>query len=31
MEWYAAHKPELEANWQLARERKPLKPIDPLE
>ena len=31
IEWYAAHKPELEENWQLARDRQPLKPIEPLE
>ena len=31
LEWYAAHGPELEENWQLARNRQPLKPIAPLE
>ena len=30
-EWYAAHRPELEENWQRARNRQPLKPIEPLE
>jgi hypothetical protein len=31
LEGYSAHKPELEENWQLARNRQPLKPIEPLE
>lgn len=31
LEWYAVHKPEIEENWQLARNRQPLKPIEPLE
>ena len=31
MEWYQLHKAELEQNWELARERKPLKRIAPLE
>lgn len=31
MEWYELHKAELEENWQLTQERKPLKPISPLE
>ena len=29
--FHAAHRPELEENWQLARDRKPLKRIEPLE
>lgn len=29
-EWAAAHREELRENWALAREHKPLKPIDPL-
>jgi hypothetical protein len=31
LEWSAAHKAELIANWQLAREGKPLERVDPLE
>ena len=31
MEWYQLNKAELEQNWELARERKPLKRIAPLE
>jgi len=31
MEWYELHKAELEENWQLAQERKPLIAISPLE
>jgi hypothetical protein len=30
-EWLAVHRDELMADWKLARERKPLKKIDPLE
>jgi len=30
-EWLAIHRNELVANWQRARERQPLQPIDPLE
>ena len=31
MEWYDLHKGELAENWDLARQRKPLKSIAPLE
>ena len=31
LEWYEAHRDELAANWQLAREERPLNPIEPLE
>ena len=31
LEWYTMHEAELRENWSLARERKPLRPIDPLE
>jgi hypothetical protein len=31
LEWLAIHRAELLADWELARLRKPLKPIDPLE
>ncbi len=31
LEWYQLHRAELEQNWGLARERKPLKRIAPLE
>jgi hypothetical protein len=31
LEWYGAHRPELEENWQRARDRLPLQPIEPLE
>ena len=31
IEWAAIHQPELLANWQRAREQKPLKKIEPLE
>ena len=31
LEWHGLHKKELLENWQLAEERKPLKPISPLE
>jgi len=30
-EWHALHKDELLEDWDLARERKPLKSIAPLE
>lgn len=30
-EWYALHQDELMTNWRLARERRPLRRIDPLE
>ena len=29
-EWYERHHEELIANWELARQRKPLQPIPPL-
>lgn len=29
-EWAEAHEAELQANWERARERKPLQPIEPL-
>jgi hypothetical protein len=31
LEWYSLHQAELLANWNLARERRPLNRIDPLE
>ena len=31
LEWYGLHREELEKDWQLAKERKPLLPIAPLE
>jgi len=31
LEWYNLHKSELLENWELARERKPLSRVDPLE
>ena len=31
LEWAALHKPELLENWNLARQRKPLNPVAPLE
>ena len=31
LEWYALHREELLADWRLAEERKPLRPIAPLE
>ena len=31
LEWYALHRDELQEDWDLARERKPLRSIDPLE
>ena len=31
LEWYDIHKAELLENWLLAEQRKPLKPIAPLE
>lgn len=31
LEWYNLHRNELAENWELARARKPLRPIDPLE
>lgn len=29
-EWTALHRDELSANWELARQEEPLKPIEPL-
>jgi len=31
LEWYQAHREELRQNWELAKARKPLRPIAPLE
>jgi len=31
LEWHSLHKDELLEDWDLARERKPLKSITPLE
>lgn len=31
LEWYELNKSELEENWKLAKERKPLRGIAPLE
>ena len=31
LEWYQLHQSELQQNWELARARKPLRPIPPLE
>lgn len=31
MEWHQLHKGELKANWEAARNRKPLSKIEPLE
>lgn len=31
LEWYRLHRAELEEDWRLAAERKPLKAIQPLE
>lgn len=31
MEWHQLHKDELVANWEAARNRKPLSKIEPLE
>ena len=31
MDWYLLHKDELTANWEAARNRKPLSKIEPLE
>jgi hypothetical protein len=30
-EWYQQHRAELLDNWELARQRKPLRDIEPLE
>jgi hypothetical protein len=31
LEWYAIHRQALMENWELAEQRKSLKPIPPLE
>ena len=31
LEWLELHREELMEDWELAQDRKPLKPIDPLE
>ena len=31
LEWYELHQAELLENWELAQQRRPLKPIAPLE
>jgi len=31
MEWLELHKSELLENWELAKQRMPLKKVDPLE
>ncbi len=31
IEWATLHRDELMADWELARQQKPLRPIDPLE
>ena len=31
LEWLELHREELMQDWRLARERKPLNPIEPLE
>ncbi len=31
LEWYNMHGEELRQNWELAKARKPLRPIRPLE
>ncbi len=31
MEWARAHKEQLLSDWQLAKSRQPLRPIEPLE
>ena len=30
-EWLALHRAELETDWELAQQKKPLNPINPLE
>ncbi len=30
-EWLAIHRAEIETDWELACQKKPLNPIDPLE
>lgn len=31
LEWYSRHGEELAETWELARQRRPLRRIDPLE
>ena len=31
LQWYSMHKDELADDWQRARQKLPLKPIEPLE
>jgi hypothetical protein len=31
LEWLALHREELADDWRLAEQRKPMKPIAPLE
>jgi len=31
LEWYTPHRAALLENWELAEQRKPLKPLPPLE
>jgi len=31
LEWLQVHRTELLADWELARQQRPLNPIDPLE
>jgi len=31
LEWWQQHREELVTNWELAKQRQPLKKIDPLE
>ena len=31
LEWYSLHGPELLEDWRLARDRRPLRRIEPLE
>lgn len=31
LEWYQLHRDELRQDWELAKARKPLQPIPPLE
>ncbi len=31
LEWYQLHRDELRQDWELARARRPLRPIAPLE
>lgn len=31
LEWAALHREELKEDWELARSRRPLRPISPLE